>query len=126
MSFLLDFLKRFKQTLEKNIRIELGNCSTNNESQQLFNLSVVTTSTSITTESNKTIVHENYLLNVYTTIVIAIVAIVLIMAMLTGIVIYKIRVNYLIKRQINQLKRIDKQLELERHYEINGWNCITL
>lgn len=54
--------------------------------------------------------------NIYSTITFTIIGIVLIFAMISVVLIYKIRLNYLIKRQINQLKRIDQQMGIERDF----------
>ena len=39
--------------------------------------------------------------------------------MITVVVLYKIRANYLLKRQINQFRRIDQQLNLDRVYTMD-------
>lgn len=87
------------------------------------------TDTLTSSESNKitSADRDNSLLNIYTIIIVAIVALVLIVAMISGVMVYKIRLNYLIKRQINQLKRIDEQLGIKKDYRIDdGFYCIHL
>jgi hypothetical protein len=55
----------------------------------------------------------------YTIIAICSICLVLILAMITALVFYKLRIKYLLKRQINQFKRIDAQLGLDRIYHVN-------
>jgi uncharacterized membrane protein YciS (DUF1049 family) len=90
---------------------------------------VTSTTTSDLKTNEKVVFRDNHLLNVYTIIIVAIVACVLISGMAMAVVIYRIRVNYLLQRQINQLKRIDQQLGLEHDYTASGagaWTCINL
>lgn len=81
----------------------------------LGNLNSTILSTKFLT-SSKVSTAETPFFNIYSTIAFSIVGIVLICAMITVILMYKIRLNYLIKRQINQLKRIDQQLGIERDF----------
>ncbi|CAF0742766.1 unnamed protein product [Brachionus calyciflorus] len=78
----------------------------------------ITTATTIgsTIKSTTTTSGDSSFFNMYSTITFSILAFVLIVAMLTAIVIYKMRIKYLIKRQIIQLKRVDAQLGRERQY----------
>jgi hypothetical protein len=61
----------------------------------------------------------------YTIIAICSICLVLILAMITAMVIYKLRTKYLLKRQINQFKRIDAQLGLDRIYHVNYDNTFN-
>ena len=61
----------------------------------------------------------------YTIIAICSICLVLILAMITAIVFYKLRTKYLLKRQINQFKRIDAQLGLDRIYHVNYDNTFN-
>ena len=55
-------------------------------------------------------------------IALGLVVFVVVAIMVTIVTVYKIRSNYLLKRQINQFKRIDAQLGLDQKYRINYEN----
>lgn len=55
----------------------------------------------------------NQHLNIYTIVSIVTAGLVCIAFMVTTIILYKIRINYLLERQLNQFRRIDAQLRLD-------------
>ena len=57
--------------------------------------------------------------NVYFVVGMSIGGFVSLCLMVTVVVLYKIRANYLLKRQINQFRRIDQQLNLDRVYTMD-------
>lgn len=61
---------------------------------------------------------QNSFFNMYTAICFGIIGFIIALGMVSAIVIYKIKTDYLLKRQVNQLKRIDRQLGIERIYKI--------
>lgn len=126
---LMAFINKLVAKSERNIvndKLIENNCTITTVADDSVHQQLTDTLTS--SESNKiTADRDNNLLNIYTIIIVAIVALVLIVAMISGVMVYKIRLNYLIKRQINQLKRIDEQLGVKKDYRIDdGFYCIHL
>ena len=57
-------------------------------------------------------------IDVYTVIAIGTAGVVLISFMATTLIIYKMRVNYLLQRQLNQFRRVEAQLRLDSLSEL--------